>query len=98
MVKNEKPFEKISKLYMLDNFVHKSGNPTWLANRIRDQKSNRIQGKGQQHCLAHWEILWRNYSIAEKEPEEKIEFNFNDWGVTTVRRNESFLAMKVKVS
>ena len=82
---------------MLDNFVHKSGNPTWLANRIRDQKSNRIQGKGQQHCMAHWEILWRNYSIVENEPEEKIEFNFNDWGVTTVSRNESFLAMKVKV-
>ena len=86
------------KLYLLDNYVHNNGEPTWWANRIREKKLMRKQGKSQKHCMAHWEVLWRNFSIVERKPAEKTEFHFNDWGVTTVRRKDSFLALKGTVS
>ena len=70
--------------------MHRSGEPTWLAQKIRKRNDDRVHSNSQRYCMVHLEIFWKDDSIKPKEPKNEKSMNiFSDWGVVTISNTNS---------
>ena len=69
------------------SYIHRSGEPTWLAEKIRDINDDRIHANSQRYTMVHLELFWKDDSIKPKEPKNEPTMNiFSDWGVVTLAK------------